>query len=65
MTDPAAPPVIVEVALSTRPDRNPHAPRSLADATEQGLACMAAGASIVHMHLPDIQVPARRRPIST
>ncbi len=52
-------PVIIEVALSTRPDRNPTAPRSLAEATEQGLACIDAGASIVHMHLPDLQLPAR------
>jgi 3-keto-5-aminohexanoate cleavage enzyme len=51
-------PVIIEVGLTTRPDRNPTAPSSLADATEQGLACMDAGASIVHMHLPDLKVPA-------
>jgi 3-keto-5-aminohexanoate cleavage enzyme len=51
-------PVILEVALSTRPDRNPHAPRTLEEATEQGLACMEAGASIVHMHLPDLKVTA-------
>jgi 3-keto-5-aminohexanoate cleavage enzyme len=51
-------PVVVEVALSTRPDRNPHAPRTLEDARDQGLACIDAGASIVHMHLPNLQVPA-------
>jgi 3-keto-5-aminohexanoate cleavage enzyme len=51
-------PVIIEVALTTRPDRNPTAPSSLADATAQGLACIDAGASIVHMHLPDLKVSA-------
>ena len=51
-------PAIIEVALSTRPDRTPHAPTTLAEATRQGLECMAAGASVVHMHLPDLQVPA-------
>lgn len=51
-------PVIIEVALTTRPDRNPNAPRSLEEATAQGLECIEAGASIVHMHLPNLQVPA-------
>jgi uncharacterized protein (DUF849 family) len=51
-------PVIIEVALTTRPDRNPTAPASLDDTIEQGLACIDAGASIVHMHLPDLKVPA-------
>lgn len=51
-------PVILEVGLTTRPDRNPTAPSTLADACEQGLACMDAGASIVHMHLPDLKVSA-------
>ncbi len=55
----ASQPVVLEVALSTRPDRNPHAPRTLEQATEQGLACIDAGASIVHMHLPDLNVSAR------
>ena len=51
-------PVIIEVALTTRPDRNSTAPSSLADAAEQGLACIDAGASIVHMHLPDLKASA-------
>src|SRR5437763_3996737 len=49
---------IIEVGLSTRPDRNPTAPRTPEDTIAQGLACMEAGASIVHMHLPDLKVPA-------
>jgi uncharacterized protein (DUF849 family) len=51
-------PVILEVALSTNPRRNPHAPTTLAELTKEGLACIDAGASIVHMHLPDLNVPA-------
>jgi len=51
-------PVILEVALSTSLQRNPHAPTTLADLTKDGLACIDAGASIVHMHLPDLRVPA-------
>jgi uncharacterized protein (DUF849 family) len=51
-------PVIIEVALSTRPDRNPNAPTTPAALVKEGLACMDAGASIVHMHLPDLNVPA-------
>jgi 3-keto-5-aminohexanoate cleavage enzyme len=51
-------PTIVEVALSTNPRRNPHAPTTLAELTKEGLACIDAGASIVHMHLPDLNVPA-------
>lgn len=51
-------PVILEVALSTSPQRNPHAPTTLAELTKDGLACIDAGASIVHMHLPDLHVPA-------
>ena len=51
-------PVVIEVALTTRPDRNPNAGRTIAEVVGQGLACIDAGASIVHMHLPDIGVPA-------
>ena len=41
-------------ALTTNPVRNPTAPRTVDELVAQGLACMEAGASIVHMHLPDI-----------
>ena len=51
-------PVIIEVALTTRPDRNRTTPRTVDELVEQGLACMDAGAAIVHMHLPDLNVPA-------
>ena len=49
-------PCIIEVALSCRPDRNPTSPRSLEDHVRQGLDCIEAGASVVHMHLPNILV---------
>jgi 3-keto-5-aminohexanoate cleavage enzyme len=48
-------PCIIEVALSCRPDRNPNAPLHLDDLVQQGLDCMAAGASIVHMHPPRME----------
>jgi 3-keto-5-aminohexanoate cleavage enzyme len=51
-------PVVIEVALTTNPVRNPTAPGTVDELVAQGLACMEAGASIVHMHLPDIFVPA-------
>ena len=46
MTQPA----IIEVALTTNPARTPSAPTSPEQIIEQGLACIDAGASIVHMH---------------
>lgn len=54
MTQPA----IIEVALTTNPARTPSAPTSPEQIIEQGLACIDAGASIVHMHLPDLNVSA-------
>ena len=48
--------VIVEVALSCRPDRSPHAPLTVEEVVAQGLACIDAGASVVHVHLPDLHV---------
>jgi len=51
-------PIILEVALSSSPQLNPNAPTTLAELTKEGLASIDAGASIVHMHLPDLNVPA-------
>jgi len=51
-------PCIIEAALSCRPDRSPAAPLTLEDHIAQGLACIDAGASIVHMHIPDLKLPA-------
>lgn len=54
MNTATAGPVVIEVALNgaTAPDRNPTVPRSFAEIVDQGLACLDAGASIVHTHLP-------------
>ena len=49
---------VIEVALTTRPDRNPTTGRTPAEVVEQGLACIDAGASIVHAHLPDLNLSA-------
>jgi uncharacterized protein (DUF849 family) len=48
-----AQPVVIEVALNgqTSPERNSTVARSVDDVIAQGLACIEAGASIVHCHL--------------
>jgi uncharacterized protein (DUF849 family) len=53
-------PVIIEVALNgqTSPERNRTVATSADEIVEQGLACMAAGASIVHNHLLTHGLPA-------
>jgi len=52
--------VIIEVALNgqTGPERNHTAPTSIDEIVEQGLACIDAGASIIHNHLLTHGVPA-------
>ncbi|MCA9509146.1 MAG: 3-keto-5-aminohexanoate cleavage protein [Myxococcales bacterium] len=49
-------PVVIEVALNgaTRPEVNPNAPQTQERLVEDALACIEAGASIVHTHAPDI-----------
>jgi 3-keto-5-aminohexanoate cleavage enzyme len=51
----AADPVILEVALNgaTPREQNPHVPRSPAEITRDALACLDAGAAIVHNHHDD------------
>lgn len=53
-------PVVIEVALNgqTPPERNATVPRDVDGIVEQGLACIDAGASIVHNHLPAHGLPA-------
>ncbi len=53
-----ATPVMIEVALNgaTRPERNPNAPQTQERLVEDALACVEAGATIVHTHAPDISV---------
>jgi 3-keto-5-aminohexanoate cleavage enzyme len=59
-TDPSATPCVVEVALNgtTRPERNPHVPLDPADIVADALACIEAGASIVHAHNGVARLPA-------
>jgi len=48
-------PVILEAAINglTEPDRNPSVPRSPEEVTREALACVDAGATIVHNHTDD------------
>ena len=57
----AARPVLIEVALNgaTRPEVNPHVPQTQERLVEDALACIEAGATIVHTHAPDISVGGR------
>jgi uncharacterized protein (DUF849 family) len=45
-------PLIIEAAINggTPPSRNPHVPRSVDEIVADALACIAAGAAIVHNH---------------
>ena len=47
-----ATPLIIEAALNggTPKDRNPHVPRTVDEIVESALACLEAGAAIVHNH---------------
>ena len=47
-----ATPLIIEAALNggTQKDRNPHVPRTVDEIVESALACLEAGAAIVHNH---------------
>lgn len=55
-------PVIIEAALNgqTTKQQNPNVPRSSEEITADALACIEAGAAIVHTHIDDILVPAKR-----
>jgi uncharacterized protein (DUF849 family) len=52
MTSAPAPPVIIEAAINggTPKSRNPHVPRSVNEIVADALACIEAGAAIVHNH---------------
>jgi uncharacterized protein (DUF849 family) len=58
--DAGVEPVVIEVALNgtTRPERNPTVPVDHDAIVEQGLACLRAGASVLHCHLPGFGHPA-------
>jgi len=53
-------PVMIEVALNgvTSSRRNPNVPATVAEHAEHALACVSAGATIVHTHAPDLVVGA-------
>jgi 3-keto-5-aminohexanoate cleavage enzyme len=55
-------PVIIEVALNgqTPKDVNPNVPRTSAEIAESAIACLDAGAAIIHTHITDITVPGER-----
>lgn len=61
MPSPGDQPVIIEVALNgaTRVELNPNAPQTQERLVEDALACIEAGASIVHTHAPDISLGGR------
>ncbi|HEV7732247.1 MAG TPA: 3-keto-5-aminohexanoate cleavage protein [Candidatus Binatia bacterium] len=48
-------PIIVETAINgaTQKSRNPHVPTTPAEVARDALACMTAGAAIVHNHIDD------------
>ena len=48
-------PVIIEAAVNgtTQKDRNPHVPRSPEEIAADAIACLEAGASIIHNHTDD------------
>ena len=50
-------PVVLEVALNglTSPEKNRHVPRSPAELRADALACLDAGAAILHAHSPDMR----------
>src|SRR3954449_8784427 len=52
-------PVIIEAALNgvTSPKRNPNAPATVEEHTKDALACIDAGATVIHTHAPNIAVP--------
>jgi 3-keto-5-aminohexanoate cleavage enzyme len=55
-------PVIVEAALNggrTKAE-NPHVPKSTEELIADALACLAAGASVIHTHAPDPSADATR-----
>jgi 3-keto-5-aminohexanoate cleavage enzyme len=50
-------PVVIECAINgeTRPERNPHVPRSPAAIVSDVLACLDAGSALIHAHNDDIR----------
>jgi uncharacterized protein (DUF849 family) len=61
-TDPTRQPVIIEAAINgqTQKQANPHVPHSSEEIAQDALACLEAGAAIVHTHIHDILVAPER-----
>jgi uncharacterized protein (DUF849 family) len=55
-------PAIIEVALNgmTSREKNPHVPITPEEIREDALRCVAAGASILHAHGPELMVNGQR-----
>jgi uncharacterized protein (DUF849 family) len=53
-------PVIIEAALNgvTSRQRNPNVPATAEEQAKDALACVDAGATVIHTHAPNIAVPA-------
>ncbi len=58
MTDHTDTPVVIEAAINgmTKPDRNPHVPLAPDAIRADALACLDAGAAIIHAHNDDIML---------
>ena len=56
-------PVIIEAAINgvTSPRRNPHVPTTPEDLAAVGMACLDAGASVIHTHASDLFAPPEQR----
>ncbi len=53
--------VVIEAAINgeTRPEKNPHVPRTAQAIARDALACLRAGASLIHAHNQDIRLWGR------
>jgi uncharacterized protein (DUF849 family) len=53
--------VVIEAAINgeTRPEKNPHVPRTAQAISRDALACLRAGASLIHAHNHDIRLWGR------
>lgn len=59
MGDPVSEPVVIEVAVNgvTKPDRNPHVPQTPDEIATDAIACIDAGAAIIHVHNAEMGLP--------
>jgi len=59
-------PVIIEAALNgvTSRQHNAHVPATAEEQAKDALACVDAGATVIHTHAPDIVVPPEAAAVS-